>query len=260
MTILLIEDETIAARQLKNMVLQAEKEATVVGMLDSVESSVHWLTTNPAPDLILMDIELVDGQSFEIFSQIDVTSPVIFTTAYDEFALKAFRVNSIDYLLKPIEEAALRRALQKFNKLRDAYAQPQPNPLLQIENLLNELSRRELPTGTYRDRFLVRQGQRLIPVGAEEVAYIFSQNKISFIKTYDNRLLHIDYTLDELEQNLNPQQFHRANRQFIVSHKAVEKLHFYFNNKLKVTLRPAIEEEVIVSREKAMAFRRWLGE
>ncbi|GAB3900667.1 LytTR family DNA-binding domain-containing protein [Larkinella knui] len=258
MKILLIEDETVAARQLKTMVLQAESDAEVVGILDSVEGSVNWLRTNPVPDLILMDIELVDGQSFEIFSQVEVQSPVIFTTAYDEFALKAFRVNSIDYLLKPIEDAALRRALQKFQHFSAAFAQP--NPVVQIEKLIDELARRAPQTGSYRERFLVRQGQRLIPVDASEVAYFFSQNKISFIKTYDNRLLHLDYTLDELEQSLNPRQFYRANRQFIVGHKAVEKLHFYFNNKLKVILRPASEEDVIVSREKAMAFRRWLGE
>ncbi|MGV3556896.1 LytR/AlgR family response regulator transcription factor [Larkinella arboricola] len=258
MTILIIEDETIAARQLKNMVLKAEADAEVVGVLDGVATSVQWLSSHPAPDLILMDIELVDGQSFEIFGQVDVKSPVIFTTAYDEFALKAFRVNSIDYLLKPIEETALRRSLLKFRQLKEVYGAP--GPFQQIENLISELGRRAMPAGTYRDRFLVRQGQRLIPVGAGEVAYFFSQNKASFIRTYDNRLFHLDYTLDELEENLNPQHFYRANRQFIVSHKAVEKLHFYFNNKLKVELRPAVEEEVLVSREKATAFRRWLGE
>lgn len=258
MKILIIEDETIAARQLTAMVVKAEAGAEILGTLDSVDASVQWLSTHPAPDLILMDIELADGQSFEIFSQVDVPSPVIFTTAYDEFALRAFRVNSIDYLLKPIEETALHRALQKFRQLKQTYGSS--DALLKIESLLDELGRRAPAAGMYRERFLVRQGQRLLPIGTDEVAYFFSQNKVSFLKTYDNRLLHINYTLDELEQNLNPAHFYRATRQFIIGHKAVDKMHFYFGNKLKVELRPPIDEEVIVSREKATAFRRWLGE
>lgn len=265
MNVLIVEDEAVAARQLKAMLGRASDDVMVLAVLESIEAAVTYLRQSTRPDLILLDIELSDGQSFEIFSQVDVTSPVIFTTAYDEYARRAFEVNSVDYLLKPIDEAALRKALDKFRHLRQTYGGTLPNTgpgglLVPIDELLRQINQYQRPETRFRDRFLVHMGQRLLPIDVAEVAYFFSANKLTYLKTGADKQYAIDYSLDELEHALDPRRFHRANRQFIVSHKAVQKIHLYFTSKLKVDLHPAADEDVIISREKAMAFRRWLGE
>ncbi|GAB4024030.1 LytR/AlgR family response regulator transcription factor [Spirosoma koreense] len=274
MTILIIEDEEPTARKLQRLLTDVAPEAEVVGMTISVEESVDWLRTHPKPELILMDIELADGQSFDIFSRVAVTSPVIFTTAYDEYAIRAFKVNSIDYLLKPVKEADLRQALNKLQAMKDALAESvsraDPNRLeASLTNLLDYLQQtlpsppttpRPLLPATPRDRFLIRQGQRLFPVSVDDVAFFFSRKKLSFLKTYDEHEWMVDYTIDELSQMLDPQRFFRLNRQVIAELRAVDKVYLYFNGKLKINLRPAFEEEVIVSRERAGALKQWLGE
>ena len=269
MNVLIIEDEAVAARQLKAMVERAGDDIHVLAVLDCIEQSVEYLRKSSArsggdnqlvhPDLILMGIELSDGQSFAIFEQVNVTSPIIFTTAYDEYALRAFEVNSVDYLLKPIQETALRKALQKFRQLQQTYGST-PTVTLPIDDLIRQLSQRQHPAVTYRERFLVHVGQRLLPIESSDIAYLYSTNKLTFLKTHTDNQYMLNYSLDELEKTLDPRQFYRANRQFIVSHKAVQKLHLYFNSKLKLDLRPATEEDVLISRERAMAFRQWLGE
>ncbi|RCR70587.1 LytR/AlgR family response regulator transcription factor [Larkinella punicea] len=267
MTILIVEDEEATARKLRRLVQEVEPDATVAGMTVSVDESVEWLQTHPKPDLILMDIELADGQSFEIFNRMPVTSPVIFVTAYDEYAIKAFKVNSIDYLLKPVKEDDLRSALMKLRRMKEAFLE-QPDGLnTSLATLLRKLaassSTEEPPTPTepaYRDRFLVKQGQRLFSVPLSDVAYIFTRNKLSFLKTRDEHEWMIDYTMDELSTLLDPNRFFRLNRQVIAELRAIDKVNLYFNGKLKVSLRPVFEEEVIVSREKAGEFRIWLGE
>lgn len=269
MNVLIIEDEAVAARQLKAMVERAGDDIHVLAVFDCIEQSVAYLRQSSVrpnaengpihPDLILMDIELSDGQSFAIFEQVAVTSPIIFTTAYDEYALRAFEVNSVDYLLKPIQETALRRALQKFRQLQQTYG-PANTVTVPIDDLIRQLSQRQPSAVTYRERFLVHVGQRLLPIESSEVAYFYSTNKLTFLKTHTDNQYMLNYSLDELEKSLDPRQFYRANRQFIVSHKAVQKLHLYFNSKLKLDLRPTTEEDVLISREKAMAFRQWLGE
>ncbi|GAB2555626.1 LytR/AlgR family response regulator transcription factor [Spirosoma areae] len=272
MNVLIVEDEAVAARQLKAMLNRAGDDIVVLAVLESIETAVTYLRQSPRPDLILVDIELSDGQSFEIFNQVEVSSPVIFTTAYDEYALRAFKVNSIDYLLKPIEEAALGKALDKFRQLRQTYGGSEPTGnggigslTVSINELLRQINQHQRPDSFFRDhpvrdRFLVHMGQRLLPIEVAEVAYFFSANKLTFLKTQADKQYAIDYSLDELEQTLDPRRFYRANRQFIVSHKAVQKVHFYFTSKLKVDLSPTADEDVIISRDKAMAFRRWLGE
>ncbi|MBD2754936.1 LytR/AlgR family response regulator transcription factor [Spirosoma validum] len=269
MNVLIIEDEAVAARQLKAMVERAGDDIHVLAVFDCIEQSVEYLRQSSTqsggekqtihPDLILMDIELSDGQSFAIFEQVNVTSPIIFTTAYDEYALRAFEVNSVDYLLKPIQETALRKALQKFRQLQQTYGGTS-TVTVPINDLIRQLSQRQQHVITYRERFLVHVGQRLLPIESLEVAYFYSTNKLTFLKTHNDYQYMLNYSLDELEKTLDPRQFYRANRQFIVSHKAVQKLHLYFNSKLKLDLRPAAEEDVMISREKAMAFRQWLGE
>ena len=266
MNVLIVEDEAVAARQLKAMLGRSGGDIVVLDVLGSIEAAVTYLRQSPRPDLILLDIELSDGQSFEIFSQVNVTSPVIFTTAYDEYARRAFEVNSVDYLLKPIEEASLRKALDKFRQLRQIYGGSQ-TVMVPIDELLRQINQYQRPNGTetvrdhpVRDRFLVHMGQRLLPIDVSEVAYFFSANKLTYLKTHADKQYALDYSLDELEHSLDPRQFYRANRQFIVGHKSVQKIHLYFTSKLKVDLSPTADEDVIISREKAMAFRRWLGE
>ena len=249
MTLLIIEDEHLSAIKLKTLQLAHMPGASVPDILDSVEQSVNWLQQHPAPDLIFMDIELSDGQSFEIFQHVQVKTPVIFTTAYDEYAIRAFKVNSIDYLLKPVKEAELRAALAKFDQL---YASGISKDLAtQIKQLSVNMAQ--------RSRFLVRAGQKFISVELAAVAYFFSEGKVSFFRTWDGRKFIVDYTLDSIEQELDIRSFLRINRQFIAHVKSVKAVHPLFNGKLKIVLEPAIQEEVIVSRERAHALKDWLG-
>lgn len=258
MNLLIIEDEPLAARQLQTMVLDHDPTVTVLDILDSVETSVGWFQSHPQPDLLLADIELVDGQSFDIFARVPVKCPVIFTTAYDEYALKAFQVHSVDYLLKPIDEVALRRSLAKFGELQQRYGAS--HTALDLRDLLATL--RQSPPGApdFRDRFLLKQGARLVPVEVTDMAYFFTRERLTFVQTWDGRTLLMDYTLDELTGKLNPKQFFRANRQFILNVKAVGRVHLHFNGRLKLDLNPPIDEEVFISRDRAGEFRTWLGE
>lgn len=264
MNILLIEDEEATARKLQRLLAEVEPTATVVGQLGSVEESVAWLTHQPAPDLILLDIELADGQSFEIFNQVAVTSPVIFTTAYDEYAIRAFRVNSIDYLLKPVKEADLRSALAKLRTMKLALANQPDNLRMALADLLHQFQPAPDPVSPvvapFKERFLVKQGQRLFTVPVHEVAYFFSRNKMTFLQSADGHEWLIDYTMDEVEHMLDPQRFFRVNRQIIAELHAIERVNLYFNGKLKIALQPVFPEEVLVSRDKAGEFKRWLGE
>ena len=249
MNLLIIEDENLSALKLKNLLLHNMPGAAVLDILDSVEQSVNWLQQHPAPDLIFMDIELCDGQSFEIFEHVQVTTPVVFTTAYDEFAIKAFKVNSIDYLLKPVKEAELQAALLKFNQLYTGGISA--NLSRQIRQLSINITR--------RSRFLVKAGQKFISIELAAIAYFFSEGKVSFFRTWEGRKFIVDYTLDTIEQELDTGNFLRINRQFIAHVGSVKEVHPLFNGKLKIILEPASQEEVIVSREKANALKDWLG-
>ncbi|CCH53794.1 two component transcriptional regulator, LytTR family [Fibrisoma limi BUZ 3] len=261
MTILIIEDETLAARQLQAMIRDYDPAVTILATLDSVEEATAWFRQHEPPDLLLADIELVDGQSFEVFERVEVRCPVIFTTAYDEYALRAFRVNSVDYLLKPIDEASLRRSLTKFSDLRKLYGQP--NPAADLRALVAAF-RTPTPTDsatpTYTERFLLKQGSRLIPVEVGDMAYFYTEDRLTFVRTWDGRSLVVDYKLDELVQKLNPRHFFRANRQFIIHARSVDRVHLHFNGRLKLDLRPAIAEDVFISRERAGEFRSWMGD
>ncbi len=258
MKVLIIEDEFLAAKQLQAMILECDPAIEIAGVLDSVESTIQWFNTHPSPDLLLADIELADGQSFSVFEQIEIKCPVIFTTAYDEFALQAFKVHSVDYLLKPINEQALRKSLLKFYELKKLYGTS--NTGIDIKMLATLLRDSTVPSDTYRDRFLLRQGSRLLPVEVNEIAYFYTKDRVTFVKTWDKRTLSIDYHLDELEKMLHPKQFYRANRQFIVSPKSVNKIHIHFHNRLKLELSPINDEEVYISREKSTDFKTWMGE
>ena len=252
MRILIVEDEILLAKELRKMLLSIESSAQICGTTESVEETVQWLKQNNPPDLVMMDIELADGQSFDIFKQVQLDVPVIFTTAYDEFAIKAFKVNSIDYLLKPIKESDLEAAIQKFKKRKEH----EPVSILELIKKIDQLSNQP----GYRSRFLIKQGQKMVSIDVSDVAYFYSENKCTFIRTFQNQKYLVDLTLDEMEKELAPQQFFRANRQYILAGKSVVSIHTWFNQKLKAEVNPSTDEHVIISRDKANAFKAWMGE
>src|SRR3954471_16494817 len=220
MKVLIIEDEELGVERLTKHLKAIDPNIEIVGSAGSIKSSVQWLQTYSQPDLILMDIELSDGQSFDIFNQVDVKSTVIFTTSYDEYALKAFKVNSIDYLLKPVRKEDLKNSLDKYNALKKQFTS---SSVFSIENLLNEL---KIQTNkTFRYRFLVKQGQRLVSIETNDIAYFFADGRLCYFITWDKQKFVVDYNMDELETMLNPQQFYRANRGFIICIKAVAQIH-----------------------------------
>lgn len=253
MKILIIEDEAPASRRLKKLLTELEPTAEIEGSLESVEASVEWLRKNPAPDIIFMDVQLSDGLSFEIFNNINVDSPVIFTTAYDEYAIQAFKVNSIDYLLKPIETSSLSASIDKYKKLRDVYSvQYRAN---EIAGLLKSLTPAK---PVYKSRFLIKSGTSMLAIPASEVGYFYVDNKITYLVCRTGKRHLTDHTLEELEELLDPQYFFRANRKFIVHIDAVESAASAFGGKLKLRLSQKTDEEIVISRERASAFREWL--
>lgn len=253
MKVLIVEDEDLAVKKLTKTLNATDDSIEVMGVTDSIKTTVEWLQQNPQPDLILMDIELADGQSFEVFNLTEVKSPVIFTTSYDEFALKAFKVNSVDYLLKPIQQEELDAALTKFRKLKTETKKD-----LSLDSLVKELQQKLQPK-EYRKRFLVKHGQKLVSVEIDEIAYFYSDGRLNFFKTADNRKFVVDYTMDELEDMLDPEQYFRISRSFYVSVSSIDKIDDYFGNRLMLQLKPAVDKEALVSREKVTEFKKWMG-
>ncbi len=259
MKILIVEDEDLAVKKLQKTLGDIEPAAEVVGVTDSIKSTVAWLQENPGPDLILMDIELADGQSFEIFNHTKVSSPVIFTTSYDAFALKAFKVNSVDYLLKPVQKEELEAALNKFKQTRPLIAEkPSSKGGLDIDVLVKELQQK-LQVKEYRKRFLVKHAQKLVSIEVDDIAYFYSDGRLNFFKTEDNRKFVVDYTMDELEEMLDPDRYFRISRSFYVSVNSIDKIDDYFGNRLMLQLKPAVDKEALVSREKVTDFKKWMG-
>ena len=257
MKILIVEDEELAVKKLQKTLFSVDEKAEVVGVTDSIKGTVEWLQNSPAPDLVLMDIELADGQSFEIFNLIEVKVPVIFTTSYDEYALKAFKVNSIDYLLKPIQKEELQAAIDKF-KQRHPGPAVEGKQDLNIDNLIKELQQKLQPK-EYRKRFLVKQAQKLVSIDVSDIAYFYSDGRLNFFKTCDNKKYVVDYTMDELEDMLDPDKYFRTSRSFYVSVNCIDQIHDYFGNRLLLNLTPSVDKEVLVSREKVMDFKKWMG-
>jgi len=249
MKVLIIEDEYHAAERLKKLLKSKLPEAQIIGPIDSVEDSVSWLKDNEAPDIIFMDIQLADGISFSIFEQIEVEAPVIFTTAFDEYSLRAFKVNSIDYLMKPIDEEELSKAIKKFEKYRK-----QDSVNLELNSILKNFNQKS----PYKSRFLIKRKDEFTYLLSEQIAYFYSEESVTFIvdKTGKNHIY--DQTLNQIEENLEPKDFFRINRKQIIHVQSIGQIHSYFNNRIKLDLIPASEEEVIVSREKVKAFKGWL--
>ncbi|GAB3943110.1 LytTR family DNA-binding domain-containing protein [Spirosoma harenae] len=259
MNALIVEDEELAVRKLQKLLAEVAPTLTVSGVTASIADTVDWLEAlrakgQPDPDLIFLDIELADGQSFEIFERTTVHSTVIFTTSYDEYALQAFKVNSIDYLLKPIQRDDLQRSLQKYEDLR---GKPATSPNLNIEKLLQQLQS-QAPRD-YRQRFLVRQGQRMLSIEVSEIAYFYTEERYSFFAMHTGQKFLVDYTLDEIADALDPNRFFRINRGLIVTHQSVDQIQPYFGNRLALTLKPVFDKEALVSREKVSDFKQWMG-
>jgi DNA-binding LytR/AlgR family response regulator len=252
MKVLIVEDENLLAKQLINLITTVEPTVEILGRTTSIQGTLQWLSTNAPPELIFMDIELADGQCFDIFNKTSIKTPVIFTTAYDEYALQAFKVNSVDYLLKPIKEVELKTAINKYKELRTAPA------AIDMSVLINQL--KSATAANYKDRFLVKTRQKMVSVNAIDIAYFCAKNTLTFIVTKDNQKHIIDYTLDEIEEQVHPKYFFRANRQYILAHDVITTLHSWFNGKLKVDLSTKTEEDIIISREKAPYFKSWMGE
>ncbi len=250
--ILIIEDEEPAANRLKKMVTDIEPEANVVENIVSVTSAIAWFKNNPAPDLVFSDIQLSDGLSFEIFKNVEVHCPVIFITAYDQYALDAFKVNSIDYLLKPIKKDDLEIALTKFKKLSNKEAAAiDINKVLEVFNA---------PKAEYKTRFIVRYGEHIKTIKIEEAAYFYTEDKINFLTTNEGRRYTVDYNLDNLESMLDPKTFFRINRQFIISIHAINEMFTYSKSRVLIKLNPACKHETIVSTERSGDFKLWLGD
>lgn len=247
MKIVVIEDEKPAARLLSR---KLEKlNLPVNKMLHSVEESLKWFSENEQPDLIFLDIQLSDGLSFEIFEKIEIKSAVIFTTAYDEYALKAFKLNSIDYLLKPIDTKELEQAISKFRERIE-------NKKLDLNWVKNMFGSN---TKTYKERFSIKVGQQLKIVNTAEIECIFSENKGTYLHTFENRNYPIETTLEHLEIELNSKQFFRVSRKFIINLDAIKEIQIYSNSRLKIILNSFKDDDVIVSRERVADFKNWLG-
>ncbi|WP_128544162.1 LytR/AlgR family response regulator transcription factor [Larkinella soli] len=256
MNILIVEDEPLAVKRIEGLIREVAPEAEIVGKIDTVRAFVRWWQNHPAPDLLLMDIQLADGLSFEVFQQVDVRTPVIFTTAYDEYALRAFKVNSVDYLLKPIEKEELVRAIGKFRAQR-TQAEPAEGVPGSLVRMLEEFGIKPV---SYKSRFLIKQGGRFDVVETTDILYIYADDKVVFLVTNQNRKYIIDETLDELDGKLDPRLFFRINRKYICHLSAIERIEPYFNGRLRLWLRnrPA-DEEISVSRERADSFKSWLN-
>jgi len=248
MNCLIVEDEKVAANRLTGLIKKYDPSIDIIEIVQSVKNAVQWLNTHQAPDLIFMDIQLADGLSFEIFEQTIVKTPVIFTTAYDEYALKAFKVNSIDYLLKPVDLNELKNAIEKFkenNLSREIPAQV-------FDNILHSL------TKNYKNKFVIKVGEHIKVFTIDDVQCFYSMEKYTFLQNNSGRDYAISYSLDQLEDLIDPARFFRINRKFIVSISAILDIIYFSNSRLQVRLISNKFDDLIVSREKVQDFKKWL--
>lgn len=249
MKVLLIEDEPLAAKHLQKLLIEADETIEILAVIESVKSAVKWLKSQPLPDLIFLDIQLADGLSFEIFYHIKINIPIIFTTAYDEYALRAFKLNSIDYLLKPIDPSGLKLALEKFSSLSNK------NVNLTNQSVFEKLMQAVSPG--YKKRFLIKIGEHLRFIDTLSIDYFVSIEKSSFLCS-EGRLYDLEYSLDELEPKLDPALFFRANRKYIISVAAIADMVSWSGSRLLIKLKFPTNEEVVVSREKVTDLKKWL--
>ncbi|MEM1320053.1 MAG: LytTR family DNA-binding domain-containing protein [Bacteroidota bacterium] len=252
MKVLIIEDEFHAAKRLKKLLLELRPEINIQNTIDSVEDAVEWLQKHAQLDLIFMDIQLADGLSFEIFKHIDIEIPVIFTTAYDQYTLRAFKVNSIDYLLKPIEQEELQSAINKYEQLQQKAAQG-----FDMESLRQVLGHFQ-PQKTYKQRFLLKQGQGWQYLLVNKVAYLYSEDSLTFAVDDNNKRHLINSSLEQLHEELDPDQFFRINRAQIIHLPAIHRVESWFNHRVRIYLNKDSKIEHVVSRNRVKAFKEWL--
>ncbi|MEQ9443696.1 MAG: LytTR family DNA-binding domain-containing protein [Cyclobacteriaceae bacterium] len=257
MKILVIEDEKAAAKRLISLIQQEIPTAAIVAQIDSVKKSVAWFQENTSPDLVFMDIQLADGLSFEIFEHTKVSAPIIFTTAYDQYAIQAFKVNSIDYLLKPIDAEELSAAVEKYQSYHQAHSAPKPEQpdLSQLQQALQMLQ-----SPGYKNRFVVKVGEHIKAIPVEEVLYFFSQEKMTYLQTHAGKHFIIDYPLDQLEEMVNPAAFFRISRKYIVRLSAIDDIITYSSSRLKLKLKHSDDSDVLVSRDRVTDFKQWLDQ
>ena len=251
MKVLIVEDEKFAAQRLVSLLEQQPEHLEVVAILDTVASSVEYINENPLPDLVFMDIQLGDGKSFEIFKKTKIKCPVIFTTAFDEYAIQAFKYNSIDYLLKPLKKEELHFAINKYK--RQAVQVAITPDISEMLEFFKEQKKE------YRTRFLVRSGTRLFSFRANEIAFFYTKERLHYIKTFNGEDFILENNLDELETQLDPSLFFRVNRQFIVNYQCIDKVYAWFDGKIKLSVNPVSYEDIVISRLKANDFKCWLG-
>ena len=246
MKILIIEDEAAAMRRLTKLLKEIDPEIQIMEELDSIEASINWLHNNPMPDLLFFDIHLADGSSFEIFNHVKIKKPIVFTTAYDEYALDAFKVNAIDYLLKPIKKPELEQAILKYKQ------QLKPTKL-DYQKLAEAMTRDQSDK-----RFLIRFGQTLKVVNFLDVAYFYTSDKITFLVTKTGKRYPIDYSLEQLDEMANKQKFFRINRQFIINIATIDEMFAYSKSRVKLTLKPPCDMDTVVSTDRSPVFKKWL--
>jgi DNA-binding LytR/AlgR family response regulator len=251
MNVLIIEDEPQAAQRLDTLVKNLVPGVVILDKIDSVTKSVEWIKNNPVPDLIFMDIQLADGISFQIFESCEIKSPVIFTTAYDEYALKAFKVNSIDYILKPVDKDELETALKKYHQLTGS----KKDSHVTLDNIQQAI---QMLTKKYKSRFVIKVGEHLRSIEVTDISFFVSIEKATFCYMNEGRKNIIDFTLDQLEGMLDPEKFFRINRKYIVSAAAIQDMISFTNSRLKLVLKNSTDTDIIVARERVQEFKEWL--
>jgi two-component system response regulator LytT len=252
--ILIIEDEGPAGEYLTQVIQKLDPRAEILGVLESVEMAVNWLTNNPGPDLIFLDVQLGDGTCFQIFEQISIGCPVIFTTAHDEYAMRAFKLNSIDYLLKPIRPEALKFSLDKYYQLNEE------NAISKVKYLEELMHSQILSKKSPRRSFLVPFRDKLIPLKDADFAWLTIRNSVVVAALHDDRNFVVDKSLEELENQLDTTNFFRANRQFIISRNCIKEIELYFNGRLLVRTAPVSSNQILISKERVPVFKKWFEE
>ncbi len=248
MRAVIIEDEVVAVKNLKAILQELEPDLEVVAVLDSIQSSVKYFQNNELPDLVFMDIQLADGESFAIFKSVEISCPVIFTTAYDSYALEAFKVNSIDYLLKPIEPENVQRALNKLKNFSNT----------DLESYANRMNSFIAETNDYTKTLLIKYRDKLIPIPTTQIAYFYTENENVTLHTLEDEEWPVESSLDTIMSKLDPSEFFRANRQFIISHQSVKEVVVWFGNRLSINLKVPTKERIIVSKARVSLLKKWL--
>lgn len=249
MNVLIFEDENPTAKRLVSLLAGIDESINIVGIIGSVAEGIKWYNENPMPDLVFQDIILGDGNCFEIFDSVQVTAPVIFTTAYSQYAIKSFQVNSIAYIIKPYDIKDIKAALDKFNRIKGSFVPPE-------KELLREILKSK--TVAPKKRFLIKIGDNFITVHSQDIAYLISEDGVTFATLFSRERYIVNYSIVELANKMDPAEFFQINRKMIVNIKSVKKINSWFNSRLKLTLNPPAEEDTVVSRERTSGFKEWL--